>query len=322
MASESADAKRVLVTGGAGFIGGYTVPLLVERGYRVRVFDNMYRADPVVLAAQAEDPAIEIVEGDVRYPDSVARAVDGCESVIHLAALAINKSVAEPVESVEVNLNGSQHVFAASAAAGVRRVVFASSASVYGEPQRLPMHEDDPLNPKTPYCVSKLASEHLLRFYERTEGLDWNVLRFFNVYGPGQRTDAYYTTVVLVFVERLLRGEAPVIDGSGDQTMDFVHVHDVARSVVAALDSDRSREIVNVGTATQTSIAELAELLIDAVGADVEPEFRPRDVMVSRRSADIARAAEVLGWTPEIGVKEGLAEVVAAIRETGTTHRA
>jgi UDP-glucose 4-epimerase len=303
----------VLVTGGAGFIGAYTVRLLVEQGARVRVLDNMYRADLAVLAEQRATDGVEVVEGDVRYRPSVERALDGVAGVVHLAALAINKSVAEPEESIDVNLVGSQNVFSAAAAAGVDRLVFASSASVYGEPTRLPMAEDDPLNPKTPYCTSKLASEHLLRFYEERAGLDWTALRFFNVYGPGQRTDAYYTTVVLVFVERLLRGEAPVIDGAGDQTMDFVHVRDVARSLVLALTSEQSRQVVNIGTGVQTSIAELARMLIDVVGADAEPEFRPRDVMVSRRAADISRAAEMLGWVPEVGVKEGLAEIVAGI---------
>jgi UDP-glucose 4-epimerase len=300
----------VLVTGGAGFIGGYTVPLLVERGCQVRVLDNMYRADHEVLARQRATDGVEIVEGDVRYRDTLERALEGVDAVVHLAALAINKSVAQPEESMAVNLNGSQNVFATAAEAGVQRVVFASSASVYGEPERLPMVEDDTLNPQTPYCISKIAGEQLLRFYERTAGLDWNTLRFFNVYGPGQRTDAYYTTVVLVFVERLLAGGTPVIDGSGEQTMDFIHVRDIARSVVAALESERSGEVVNIGTGVQTSVAELARLLIDAVGVDVEPEFRPRDVMVGRRAADISRAAEVLGWAPEIGVKEGLAEIV------------
>jgi len=303
----------VLVTGGAGFIGAYTVRMLQARGAQVRVLDNMYRADPDVLAEQRQLDGVEVVEGDVRYRASVEGALDGVDGVVHLAALAINKSVAEPEESVEVNFVGSQNVFAAAAAANVKRLVFASSASVYGEPERLPMAEDDPLSPKTPYCVSKLGAEHLLRFYEQQHDLDWTALRFFNVYGPGQRTDAYYTTVVLVFVERLLRGEAPVIDGSGDQSMDFVHVRDVARSLVLSLESPNSRAVMNIGTGVQTSIAELARILIDAVGADVEPEFRPREVMVSRRAADITRAAELLGWEPEVGVKEGLAEIVSTI---------
>ncbi len=303
----------VLVTGGAGFIGSYVVRELASRGCRVRVLDNMYRADPAVVVEQERLPGVELVEGDIRYRAAVDRAVAGTDAVVHLAALAINKSIAAPEESVEVNLNGSQNVFAAAAEAGVRRLVFASSASVYGEPRTLPMLEDGPLDPKTPYCIAKLAGEYLLRFYERTAELDWTALRLFNVYGPGQRTDAYYTTVVLLFVARLLAGDPPVIDGDGAQTMDFVHVRDVAHAVVRSLESEASRQVVNIGTGTQTSIAELAGVLIELVGSDVEPEFRPRDVLVTRRAADVERASAVLGWTPSVGVKEGLAEVVEAI---------
>jgi UDP-glucose 4-epimerase len=169
------------------------------------------------------------------------------------------------------------------------------------------------LKPQTPYCISKLAAEYLLQFYGRTRDLDWNILRFFNVYGPGQRTDAYYTTVILTFIDRLLRGDPPIIDGSGEQSMDFVHVRDIARSIVLALDSADSRKVCNIGTGEQTSIADLARLLIDAVGADVEPQFRQRDVLVTRRAADTRRATEYLGFVPQIGVKEGLTEVVKSV---------
>jgi UDP-glucose 4-epimerase len=289
------------------------VRALRARGAEVRVFDNLYRADPVVVAELRVTDGVTLVEGDVRYRAAVQRAMAGADYVVHLASIAINKSVVDPEESVEVNASGSDNVFAAAADTDARRVVFASTASVYGDPEVLPMSEDGPLKPQTPYCISKLAAEYLLQFYGRTRDLDWNILRFFNVYGPGQRTDAYYTTVILTFIERLLTGDAPIIDGSGEQSMDFVHVRDIARAIVLALESDRSRAVCNIGTGEQTSIAELARLLIDAVGVDVEPQFRARDVLVTRRAADIRRAAEVLGFKPEIGVKEGLAEVVADV---------
>jgi UDP-glucose 4-epimerase len=201
-------------------------------------------------------------------------------------------------------------VFASAADEGVARVAFASTASVYGEPRALPISEDAPLMPQTPYCLSKLASEYLLQFYGRTSQLPWNILRFFNVYGPGQRSEAYYTSVVLTFIHRLLNGEPPIIDGDGEQTMDFVHVHDVARALALAIESESAGHVCNIGTGIQTSIAELARLLIEAVGADTEPEFQPREVIVTRRAADISRAADILGWEPEIGIKEGLAQVV------------
>jgi UDP-glucose 4-epimerase len=253
---------------------------------------------------------IEIVEGDVRYRALVDRAMRGVDRVVHLAALAINKSVAAPTESFDVNLMGTQHVAEAACEAGVSRFVFSSSASVYGDPQKLPMSETDEPSPRTPYCISKLASEHMLRFYAETKGLSWMALRFFNVYGPGQRTDAYYTSVVLTFLRRIANGDAPVIDGDGEQSMDFVHVHDIARSLVMALESDVSGEVLNVGTGIATTIRDLARILIQHMGAPVQPIFRPRPVLVTRREADISRIREVLGWEPTVGVEEGLRTVV------------
>ena len=302
--------RTVLFTGGAGFIGKHVIPILLERDYDVRVFDNMFRGDRAHMAELTATGRVELIDQDVRYGGSVQQAMKGCESVLHFAAVSINKSVADPDESVEINLVGSQNVFAAAAEEKVRRLVFASSASVYGNPQKLPMHEDDHLQPLTPYCISKRAAEDLLGFYERTKGLSWVALRFFNVYGPGQRTEAYYTSVINHFVDRLRARQPPVIDGRGDQSMDFVHVHDIARSVIAALESEQDNTAVNIGTGIDTSVAELAQILIEGVGVDVRPQFNPRDVLVTRRAADIARAKEVLGWEPTINVHAGMIDLV------------
>ncbi len=303
----------VLFTGGAGFIGMHVVPMLLERGYRIRLFDAMtHRANRDQVETLLGDD-VELVEQDVRYGGAVQRAIAGCESVIHFATVSINKSVADPDESVDINMVGNHNVIAAAAEEGVRRLVFASSASVYGDPPSLPMAEDGPIDPLTPYCIGKYTGELLCRFYQRQKGLSWIALRFFNVYGPGQKTSAYYTSVINHFVNRIASGEPPVIDGKGDQSMDFVHVHDVARAVVAALGAERSDMAINVGTGVQTSVARLAQILIDAVGADVEPEFNPRDVLVSRRAADISRAMELLDWKPTISVEDGMAELVGEL---------
>jgi UDP-glucose 4-epimerase len=312
--SYRARSRKVFFTGGAGFIAGHTIPLLLERGYSVRVFDNMTRGDRERIAEFAARGEVELVEGDVRYGGAVRAAIRDCTHVVHFATVSINRSVADPHESIDVNMTGNHNVFAAAADEGVGRLVFASSASVYGEPKTLPMREDDPLQPLTPYCISKRAGEDLLGFYQRHAGLSWIALRFFNVYGPGQRIEAYYTSVINHFIQRLLAGAPPVIDGDGAQSMDFVHVSDLARAVVLALESERANLPVNIGTGVDTSIAALAKILIDAVRVDVKPEFGGRPVLVSRRAADIGRAREILGWSPEISVEDGMRALVETYR--------
>lgn len=302
--------RSVFFTGGAGFIGRHVIPMLLEKGYKVRVMDNMSRGDRELMDELSRTGEVELVERDVRYGGSVERAMKGCESVIHFAAVSINKSLADPDESVAINLTGSHNVFAAAANQGVSRLVFASSASVYGDPEELPMREDGALRPLTPYCISKRASEDLLSFYGRTQGLPWIALRFFNVYGPGQKTTAYYTSVINHFVDRLKRGDAPIIDGSGEQSMDFVHVYDIARATVCALESKTANRAVNIGTGVETSVAELARILVDAAGVQVKPIFSERKVLVSRRAADIKLAEEILGWKPSISVSDGMTDLV------------
>jgi len=309
-------SKKVFFTGGAGFIGMHVVPLLLERGYDVKIFDNMSRGDRAKINEFAASGKVELVEGDVRYGGAVASAMRGCSHVIHFATVSINKSVADPYESIDINMTGNNNVFAAAADQGVQRLVFASTASVYGDPERLPMHEDDTLRPLTPYCITKRAGEDMLGFYQRTKGLSWVADRFFNVYGPGQKLDAYYTSVINTFIQRIRSGQPPTIDGKGEQSMDFVHVHDLAKAVVASLECEAENFAVNVGTGVDTSVAQLAKILIQALGSDVEPIFRPRDVLVSRRAADITRAKELLGWEPTITVEEGMSELVKAAIES------
>jgi UDP-glucose 4-epimerase len=304
------DNKTVLMTGGAGWIGMKTIPHLLERGYKVRIFDNMFRGDRDAVAALVERGDVELIDQDVRYGGAVHNAMKGCSHVMHYAAVSINKSQADPYESMDINMIGNHNVFAAAADHQVERLVFASSASVYGPPKQLPMYEDDLLDPQTPYCISKRAGEDLLGFYQRRADLSWIALRFFNVYGPGQKTTAYYTSVINHFVNRLKNGEPPVIDGKGEQSMDFIHVEDIARAGVLALESEKSGVALNVGTGVDTTIARLAQILIDAVGVDVEPQFNPRDVLVDRRAASTQLAKETIGFEAEIDVVKGMTDLV------------
>lgn len=312
--------STVLVTGGLGYIGSRAVRELLERGWRVRILDNRYRSDPRTAEELAALPDVEIIEGDIRYPHAVDASVVGTEAVVHLAAVCINKSVSDPTESLDVNLMGTQNILEACAREGVRKFVFASSASVYGNPSRLPMREDDALAPLTPYCVAKLASEQMLDFYARRGRMSWAALRFFNVYGPGQPVDAYYTSVMVTFLRRIAAGMPPTIDGDGEQSMDFVHVDDVARAIGASLDSELPNCALNVGTGRQTTVAELAELLIKALGEDLQPIFRPREVLVARREADLERTRSLLDWYPRISLEEGLASLVEWVKNSTDAH--
>ena len=309
--------STVLVTGGLGYIGSYVVRDLLSRGWRVRVFDNYYRCDRAVASELAALDRVDVVEGDIRYANAVESAMRGVEAVVHLAAVCLNKSISDPTESLDVNLLGTQNVYDAASRAGVRRIVYSSSASIYGNPKSLPMRETDIPAPITPYCIAKLAGEQLLSFYAQRSKISWLALRFFNVYGPGQPTDAYYTSVVLTFLRRLAAGEAPAIDGRGEQSMDFVYVSDVARAVGMALDSEASGETLNVGTGEQTTVAELADHLIRAVGANVQPVFRPREVLVTQREASIDRIRELLGWEPTVELSVGLASIVEHLKKSG-----
>ncbi|WP_454129860.1 NAD-dependent epimerase/dehydratase family protein [Microbacterium aurum] len=302
--------RTVFVAGGAGFIGLHVVEQLLERDWKVRIFDNMWRGDRDRANALASSHGVEVIDQDIRSGAAVAAAMKGASHVIHLAADSINKSVADPYSSVDINMVGSHNIFSVAADQGIQRVVYASSASVYGDPEKLPMHEDDRLNPLTPYCIGKRTGEDLLAYYGRRSDLSWIALRFFNVYGPGQKTTAYYTSVINHFVNRLRRGEAPVIDGAGEQSMDFIHVKDIARAVVLATESEKANAAINVGTGIDTSVAKLAHILIDAIGADVEPQFNPRPVLVSRRAADTTRAKEMIGFEYSIPVEQGMADLI------------
>ena len=302
--------KKAFVIGGAGFIGLHVVERLLDEGWTVRIFDNMVRGDRDRANALVATGRVDVVDQDIRNGAAVMSAMRGYDYVINLAADSINKSVADPFSSFDINVVGTHNVVAAAAALGVTRIVYASSASVYGDPEKLPMHEDDRLNPLTPYCIGKRTGEDILAYYERRAGLSWIALRFFNVYGEGQKTTAYYTSVINHFVNRLKNGEPPVIDGEGKQSMDFIHVTDIARAVVLALTAEEGNVPINVGTGIDTTVEELARILIAAVGADVEPEFNPRDVLVSRRAADITRAKEVLGFEALVDVNDGMTRLV------------
>jgi UDP-glucose 4-epimerase len=309
----SSEKGTILITGGAGFIGSHLVEKLVSKNYHVKVIDILSRGTLEYIRPLIEQEKVEFIDGDIRYRDAVDKAMKDVDYVYHEAATNINRSQAYPEESFDVNFRGSQVVFKSALDHNVKKVLFASSASVYGQPKILPMSENHDLNPITPYCVSKLASEYLLKFYTRYD-LKYIIFRYFNVYGLRQHTDAYYTSVIIKFIKRLLRGDPPILTGDGEQSMDFVNVKDVIRANIMGMESDIENEIFNVGTGKATSIKELAYLLIKLVGKDIEPTFIPRDVLVTERRADVEKAEKLLGFKAKCDLMTGLSELVEDIK--------
>ena len=300
--------ELILVTGGAGFIGSHLVERLVSLGYPVRVLDVLSRGTLDYIRPLIDSGKVEYIDGDIRYKDAVDRAMKDVTYVFHEAATNINRSMAYPEESFDVNFRGSHVVFKSALDHHVKKLMFASSASVYGQPKMLPMSEDAELNPITPYCVSKLSSEYLLKFMAKS-GLKYIIFRYFNVYGPRQHTDAYYTSVILLFFRKLFAGESPVISGTGKQCMDFVNVKDVVRANIIGMESDVENVIMNIGTGKSTSIEDLANKLIFMTGKDVKPVFKPGVELVTERRADTQRAKELLGFEAEVDIDAGLQEL-------------
>jgi UDP-glucose 4-epimerase len=296
--------RSVLVTGGAGFIGGHLVDALVDDN-DVRVLDNGRTGD----LASVPDGA-EVIEGDVRDPEAVDRATEGVDVVFHEAAvISVAESVEKPVESNDVNLSGTLAVLDAARREDAR-FVFASSAAVYGRPEQVPVAEDDSTDPLSPYGLQKLAADQYARMYADLYGLEVVPLRYFNVYGPGQ-TGGDYAGVITAFLNRLREGKPPVVHGDGTQTRDFVHVSDIVRANLLAATTDATGEAYNVATGEAVTIRELAELLVDVTGVDVEPEHGPeRDGDIDESLADISKARDRLGYEPETSLRAGLTDLV------------
>jgi UDP-glucose 4-epimerase len=305
-------AEVALVTGGAGFIGSHIVEELSQRGFKVRVLDSLVKGKLSSIQPLIDEGRVEFLEGDVRSKDVVSRAIKGVGFVFHTAGVHIHRSMASPDEMIQANIQGSYNVFRSALDNGVKRVVFSSSSSIYGDPKKLPMSEDDPPNPAEPYGASKWMCEQLLNHLSR-EGLEFNALRYFNVYGERQAAHAFYTTVISNFIKRILNGEPPIIDGEGAQSMDFTHVKDVVQANMCAMECDTVNEVFNVGTGISTTVKDLALILKGALGADVEPICNGRRTLVTRRKADTRKARELMGFEARIKVEDGLKQVAQEI---------
>jgi UDP-glucose 4-epimerase len=303
---------KALVTGGAGFIGSHLAHKLVDEGYDVVLLDNLKRGKTEYIDDLVAEKKAKFVNGDVRDRKTVFECTKNAKYVFHEASLCINYCLAHPEECLDVNINGSYNVFKAAKELGVKRVIFASSASVYGNATHFPTSEEDKLNPLTPYCVSKIAGEYLLKI----SGVEYNILRYFNVYGARQSTDAFYTSVIVNFIKKLMANESPTINGDGTQTMDFINISDIVEANYCAMLSKRVNEVYNVASGKSTSVNELFKLLAQLLDSRVEPVYRPSAAggLVTRRQADISRL-ESIGWRTKVDLEEGLSQLIKDVEK-------
>jgi nucleoside-diphosphate-sugar epimerase len=309
--------QTILVTGGCGLIGSTIIDQLLDRypRCRIRILDNLSRGTLFNLERALTSGRVELIREDIRHLAKITPHFDGVDAVFHQAAIRITRCASEPRECLEVLIDGTFNVLQACVDAGVRRVVAASSASVYGMADDFPTPESHALyNNRTWYGAAKIANEAMLRSFHDMYGLDYVALRYFNVYGPRMDVFGKYTEVLIRWLDCLDRGESPKIFGNGRQTMDFVYVDDVARANLLAFASDVTDEVFNVASGAETSLLELLQTLLKAVGReDVAPEFGPERAVnpVARRLADTTKAERMLGFRAKVPLEEGLRRLVA-----------
>lgn len=300
---------KVLVTGGAGFIGSHTVDRLINEGFEVIVLDNLRSGRLENIRHHVAGGNFRFVRGDIRDANLVRNLVSKVDCIIHLAALvSVPESIKDPVLTSEVNVKGTLNLLKASADFGVKRFVFASSCAVYGDAETLPIKEDCPAKPKSPYGVSKMVAENYVQKYLEDFGLETVCLRYFNVYGPRQ-TCSDYSGVITQFINCLERSLPLTVFGDGEQTRDFVNVNDVAEANLLALKCRHvDGEVFNIGTGLATSINQLAETLLEVTGKTqskiVHSKAREGDIRHS--VADISKAKEKMGYNPKAMLKDGL----------------
>jgi len=304
---------KALVTGGAGFIGSNIIRLLLDEGHRVAVLDNLQSGYRKNLDSF---PQVQFVEGDVRDAKAVARCAAGAEVIFHLAASVGNtRSIENPIEDSQINVLGTLNVLEAARHGAVRKVVFSSSAGIFGELKTLPIREDHPAEPDSPYGASKLGAEKLCLAYAKLYELEAICLRYFNVFGVNQRYDAY-GNVIPIFAHRMLHNEPVVIFGDGGQTRDFINVRDVAQANYRAGTSRGVSGAFNLGSATRVTINRLVEMMIEAGG--IRPTVRhgpPRKGDVRDSLADISAANQAFGFQPTVTLEAGLKEYMAWARK-------
>lgn len=306
--------KKVMVIGGAGLVGSHVVDELLKSDVReIVVYDNFFRGSYDNLAEALTDPRVIISPhgGDILHTDILNRAMEGVDGVFHLAALWILQCHEYPETAFEVNVRGTFNVIMAAIRNKVKRVVYSSSASVYGDAVELPMTEDHPYNNDTFYGASKIAGEHFFKSLGKRYGLDWVGLRYMNVYGPRQDYKGAYIAVMHKILDRIEHGQSPVVFGDGSQQYDFIHVSDVARANVLAMQSSVGGKNYNVGRGIGTSIKDLTELLLNLTGSDLPIKYEPAGLtFVTNRIGCPKAAQRDLGFRWTVDLEEGMRSLI------------
>ena len=311
---------KYLVTGGAGFIGSHIVHTLLGQGTSVRVLDNFSAGKPENLEGligQFNGKQLEVFEGDLRDASRVEEAVRGIELIFHEAAfVSVPQSMEEPQTCFDVNITGTSLLLDAARRAGVRRAVVASSAAVYGESDALPLVEQTPLQPRSPYAVSKRVDEMYAELFTGSFGFEVVALRYFNVYGPRQRPDSMYAAAVPIFARRLLDNKSVTVFGDGGQTRDLINVHDVARAnLVASEHPDAAGKVFNICTGVETRLLDLLDVMYELFPDPPEPEFAaPRAGDIYRSLGSPRKAADVMGFRAQVSLVDGLKETIDWMR--------
>jgi UDP-glucose 4-epimerase len=306
--------KNILVTGGAGLVGSHIADELVKQGAaQIIVYDNFVRGRRENLDAASASGRLTIVEGDIRDCQRLREAMEGVDIVFHQAAIRITQCAEEPRLALEVLADGTYNVLETAVSTGVKKVVAASSASVYGLAGEFPTHElHHPYNNRTIYGAAKAFNEGLLRSFHDMYGLDYVALRYFNVYGPRMDTHGAFTEVLIRWMDRIAGGRAPMIFGTGAQTMDFIYVEDVARANILAAAGGVTDDVFNVASGVETSLDDLARALLKAMGSSLQPEYGPERAVnpVSRRLAGTEKAGRMLGFKAQVSLEVGLRGLV------------
>ena len=315
---ETKNLFRVLVTGGAGFIGSNLTEALLKKGHQVRVLDNFSTGKRENLIFEKEVPSLEIINGDICDFGTCQKATKGIHYVFHQAALpSVPRSVEDPLTTHFVNANGTLNILLAARDAGVKRVIYASSSSIYGDTPTLPKKEDMPPNPLSPYALQKYIGEQYARLFFQLYGLETVSLRYFNIFGPKQDPASIYSAVIPKFINALLRNDAPVIFDDGEQSRDFTYIDNVVHANLLAMSAERLQgEVVNIACGKRTSLNQLLGILKAALGSNVSPVYKEsRKGDVKHSLAEISRGKHVIDYDPQADIEIGLKKTVDYFRK-------